>query len=117
MSEKQPQQNDHRDWHAQQPQQNSSSHPRLLQISHCRKNAGETVPFLCRHRNFSEQRTFSGFGNIGKRKANSKQQVAVSIDRPSHFRIDVAGLAAAGQPPSCSGRPAGNGTFAFTTSR
>lgn len=40
VAEEQPQQNDHRDRHAQQPQQNSASHGFLLQ-SHCLEvNAG-----------------------------------------------------------------------------
>lgn len=37
VAEEQPQQNDHRDRHAQQPQQNSASHRVLLQL-YCRKD-------------------------------------------------------------------------------
>src|SRR6185295_16168708 len=44
-AEEQPQQNDHRDRHTQQPQQNSASHRLLLiSISEGQRGAGELVP-------------------------------------------------------------------------
>jgi hypothetical protein len=47
VAEEQPQQNDHRDWHAQQPKQNSSSHYRFLQPNSDREeNAPRFDSFL-----------------------------------------------------------------------
>ena len=40
MSEEQPQQDDHRNRHTQEPEQNSSSHSRLLELLNRVKNAG-----------------------------------------------------------------------------
>jgi hypothetical protein len=40
MSEEQPQQDDYRNRHAQEPEQNSSSHPRLLELLDRGRNAG-----------------------------------------------------------------------------
>ena len=45
-SEKQPQQNNHRDWHTQQPKQNSSSHYRLLIFLVREDNARDSDRFL-----------------------------------------------------------------------
>ena len=45
--------------------------------------------------------------NLGERQSDSKQRVAVSIDGFAHFGVDVAGLAAARQPPFVFGRARG----------
>jgi hypothetical protein len=52
-AEEQPQQNDHRYRHAQQPEQNSTSHVHLLEFLNRRENIKEKLEFLS-----PEQKTF-----------------------------------------------------------
>jgi hypothetical protein len=46
VAEEQPQQKDHRNWHAQHPKQKSSSHSLILHPRLKRANAGQKHPFL-----------------------------------------------------------------------
>ena len=61
VAEEQPEQKDHRDWHTQQPQQNSASHRLLLVFALREDNAVEEGWFL------------SGFRNLRQRQANLEQ--------------------------------------------
>src|SRR5258708_3463983 len=88
-AEEQPQQNDYRDRHTQQPQQNSSSHRLLLDPRSGRqRRAKRLVPPL--------------LGNLGQRKRDLDKRVAVSVDGLAHFEVDVGGFAAARQLPFAS---------------
>jgi hypothetical protein len=86
VAEEQPEQDDHRDWHTQQPQQNSASHRLLLVFAF----AGATP---------ARRPCSVSLSGCPTRQPDLEQQMAVAIDGLAHFGIDVGGFADAHARP------------------
>ena len=112
-AEEQPQQNDHRNWHAQQPQQKSSSHHILLKMQ-SRSERAMPWPVPVRKRSWREGTFSSNFAEWRLRVG--RHSLSRVPDGNGAFRMSRAGRSDGGRARrNCTGLTSGRCSASRTT--